>query len=296
MRILLTGATGQIGAEVAALLGGHDVLAPSRAEFDLADPPGIRAAIRAFRPELIINPAAYTAVDKAESEPTAARAVNALAPAVIAEEARRLGVPMIHFSTDYVFSGDARVPYTEADPTGPINVYGQTKLEGEQAVAASGCAYIILRTSWVYGRHGRNFLLTMERLARERPTLEVVSDQFGTPNWARTLARATVHLLGLGRDELSTLSGVYHLSCRGETNWHAFAAAIVDSMHLSPAPEVVPIASSEYPTAARRPAYGVLDSSRFERAFAFELPEWRAALDECQNSIRDTMRPRGSLQ
>lgn len=288
MRILLTGATGQIGGELAPLLADHDLHAPSRAEMDFSDPASVRAAIRDFRPALIINPAACTAVDLAEKEPAVAHAVNALAPGLIAEEARRSGAALIHFSTDYVFAGDAERPYAESATTGPVNVYGKTKLEGETAIAASGCAYIILRTSWVYGRRGKNFLLTIERMARERPTLSVVADQRGTPNWARTLARHTARLLALEPDELSERSGIYHLSCRGETTWHAFAEAIVASLRMADAPRVLPIKTSDYPTAARRPAYGVLDSSRFEQTFGVALPHWRTAFEECQRTAHMT--------
>jgi dTDP-4-dehydrorhamnose reductase len=282
VRILLTGATGQLGRELAGLLTAHDVFAPPRSACDLAKPRSIRDAVRATRPDMIINPAAYTAVDRAEQEPEPARAINAIAPAVLAEEARRLGVPLIHFSTDYVFSGEAAAPYTEEHPTAPINVYGHTKLEGEQAIQGSGCVHVILRTSWVYSRHGRNFLLTIERLARERTRLTIVADQRGTPNWARELARATVTLAGIGRDELSALAGIYHLSGQGETTWHGFAKAIVASMRLARAVEVEPIATVDYPTPARRPAYSVLDATKLERAFGLVLPRWEDSLSECQ--------------
>lgn len=282
MRILLTGASGQLGCELAGLLTGHDVFAPPRSACDLANPRSIRDAVRDTRPDMLINPAAYTAVDRAEQEPALARAINAIAPAVLAEEARRLGVPLIHFSTDYVFSGEASEPYTENHPTAPINVYGHTKLEGEQAIQGSGCIHVILRTSWVYSRHGRNFLLTIERLARERTRLTIVADQRGTPNWARELARATVTLAGIGRDKLSALAGIYHLSGQGETTWHGFAKAIVASMRLARAVEVEPIATVDYPTPARRPAYSVLDATKLERAFGLVLPRWEHSLSECQ--------------
>lgn len=282
MRILLTGATGQLGCELAGLLTAHDVVAPPRSACDLADPRSIRDAIRNARPDMLINPAAYTAVDRAEQEPELARAINAIAPAVLAEEARRLGVPLMHFSTDYVFSGEASEPYTEDHPTAPINVYGHTKLEGEQAIQATGCIHLILRTSWVYSRHGRNFLLTIERLARERTRLTIVADQRGTPNWARELARATVALAGIGRDELSARTGIYHVSGRGETTWHGFAKAIVASMRLAHPVEVEPIATVDYPTPARRPAYSVLDATKLQRAFGLVLPRWEDSFAECQ--------------
>ncbi|MBK9605827.1 MAG: dTDP-4-dehydrorhamnose reductase [Betaproteobacteria bacterium] len=282
MRILLTGATGQVGCELAGLLSGHDVFAPTRAECDLASPKSLRETVRAARPDIIVNPAAYTAVDRAGQEASLARAINAIAPAVLAEEARRLGIPLLHFSTDYVFSGQAAEPYTEEHPTSPINVYGTTKLEGEQAVQASGCIHLILRTSWVYSRHGRNFLLTIERLAREHPRLTIVADQHGTPNWARELARATVALAGKSREELAERAGIYHLSSAGETTWHGFAEAIVASMRLPNPVEVVPIATRDYPTPAVRPAYSVLCTAKLERAFGIALPQWESAFAECQ--------------
>lgn len=297
MRILLTGATGQVGYELAGLLSGHDVLAPTRAECDLASPKSVRETVRAARPDVIINPAAYTAVDRADQEASLARAVNAIAPAVLGEEARHLGIPLLHFSTDYVFSGEAAAPYTEEHPTSPINVYGSTKLEGEQAVQASGCIHLILRTSWVYSRHGRNFLLTIERLARERNRLTIVADQHGTPNWARELARATVVLAGKSRDELAARAGIYHLSCAGETTWHGFAETIVASMQLPKPVEVVPIATRDYPTPALRPAYSVLCTAKLEHAFGIALPHWEAAFAECQQARATadltTIRPSG---
>ena len=286
MRILLTGATGQLGHELAGLLSANEVFAPSRSECDLSDANSVREAVRAARPELIINPAAYTAVDKAEREPVLARAINAIAPAVMSDEARRRGIPLIHFSTDYVFSGDGSAPYTEAHPTNPINVYGHTKLEGEHAIQASGCPYLILRTSWVYSRHGKNFLLTIERLARERDRLTIVADQRGTPNWARELARATVALSKIDRDELSARTGIYHLSGKGETTWHGFAKAIVASIRLDHRVEVAPIATTDYPTPARRPAYSVLDASKLESAFGIVLPDWEVALEACQREAQ----------
>lgn len=284
MRILLTGATGQVGCELAGLLSGHDVFAPTRAECDLASPTSMRETVRAARPDVILNPAAYTAVDRADQEASLARAVNAIAPAVLAEEARRLGIPLLHFSTDYVFSGQATEPYTEEHPTSPINVYGATKLEGEQAIQGSGCIHLILRTSWVYSRHGRNFLLTIERLARERNRLTIVADQHGTPNWARELARAAAALAGKSREELAERGGIYHLSSAGETTWHGFAEAIVASMRLPTAVEVVPIATRDYPTPALRPAYSVLCTAKLERAFGIALPRWEAAFAECQRA------------
>jgi dTDP-4-dehydrorhamnose reductase len=284
VRILLTGATGQLGCELAGLLSAYDLSAPPRSGCDLADARSVRDAVRNARPDVIINPAAYTAVDRAEQEPALARAVNAIAPEVLAKEARRLGIPLIHFSTDYVFSGEASTPYTEDHPTAPINVYGHTKLEGEQAIQASGCIYVILRTSWVYSRHGKNFLLTIERLARERTRLTIVADQWGTPNWARELAHAAIAVAGVARDELSARAGIYHLSGRGVTTWHGFAKVIVASMRLPHAVEVAPIATADYPTPARRPAYSVLDTAKLQREFGLVLPCWEDSFAACRRA------------
>jgi dTDP-4-dehydrorhamnose reductase len=284
MRILLTGSSGQIGRELAPFLSAHDVIAPSHAGCDLADPASIRNAVRDARPDVIINPAAYTAVDKAEQETSLAHAVNAVAPGVFADEAKRLGIPLIHFSTDYVFDGNGTAPYDESHPVSPVNAYGRTKLDGENAVVASGCTHVILRTAWVYARHGKNFLLTIERLARERPRLTIVADQRGTPNWARELARAAANVALRARDELSEKRGIYHLTSRGETTWHGFATAIVDSMDLPQRPAVVAITTTDFPTPARRPAYSVLSSGKLERTFGIVLPHWEDALAACQSS------------
>lgn len=284
MRVLLTGASGQVGSALVALLRAHDVVAPSRGELDLADASQIRERVRAVRPDVIVNAGAYTAVDRAEQEPETARRVNGIAPGVLAEEARRLGVAILHFSTDYVFDGTKTTPYAEDDATGPLSVYGTTKLEGEDAVRGSGAIHLVLRTSWVYSRMGRNFLLTIERLAREKPRLTIVADQRGTPNWAVALARATMRLVEQPRDALARHSGVYHLSSQGETTWHGFAGAIVAGMHLEHPPDVAAITTSEYPTPARRPAYAVLSPSRLASVFGITLPQWDVALRECQES------------
>ena len=288
MRILLTGSTGQVGHELASLLSAYEVVSPSHAECDLSNAESIRNAVRDARADLIINPGAYTAVDRAEQEPVLARAVNAIAPDILAEEARKRSIPLIHFSTDYVFDGAATAPYEESHPVAPISVYGATKLEGERAIEASGCAYIILRTAWVYGRHGKNFLMTIERLARERPRLTIVADQRGTPNWGRALARATTSIALRDRDELSERRGIYHLSGQGETTWHGFATAIVESMRdseqLDRPVEVAPITTAEYRTPAKRPAYSVLSTKKLERSFGITLPPWRTSLDECQSA------------
>jgi dTDP-4-dehydrorhamnose reductase len=278
-RILLTGATGQLGFELARTLAAHgEVTACDRARLDLADPTALVGAVRALKPQLIVNAAAYTAVDRAESEASQAEAINATAPAILAEEAKRIDAVLIHFSTDYVFEGAATAPYDEQAPARPLNVYGRSKLAGELAIAATGCASLILRTGWVYGLRGSNFLLTIRRLAAERDELRIVADQFGAPNWSRTLAEATATLVGRGPSVLVERAGLYHLSAAGSTTWCDFATAIIGNAQR---PRIVPITTAEYPTAARRPAYAVLATARFERTFGFALPHWRDTLARC---------------
>jgi dTDP-4-dehydrorhamnose reductase len=277
--ILVTGAAGQVGFELVPLLRPFGtVVAMDRAALDLADADAIVARVRETRPTLIVNAGAYTSVDLAEKEREQAYAINGRAPGVLAEEAKRAGAVLIHFSTDYVFDGSADTPYTEDAPTAPLSVYGASKLEGERAVAASGADALVLRTSWVYGLRGRNFLLTIRRLAAERDELRIVDDQVGVPNWSRTLAQATARVVASGRAALAERRGLYHLSCTGSATWFAFAKAIVgDASH----PRMTPIATADYPTPARRPAYGVLDTARFRRTFGFALPDWREALAQC---------------
>ena len=281
--ILLTGAGGQVGFELSRSLAAYgEVIAPDRATLDLADADALVACMRQARPQLIVNAAAYTAVDRAESERDAAFAVNARAPGILAEEAKRQDAVLIHYSTDYVFDGQRTTPYDEDAPTGPLNVYGASKLEGELAVAQSGARAIVLRTSWVYGARGSNFLLTILRLARERDELRIVADQHGTPNWCRTLADATAATVAQGLPWLAERSGLYHLSSTGATTWHGFAQAIIGD---APRPRIVGIATSDYPTPARRPAHGVLSTRRFEATFGFVLPDWRDALAACRSAM-----------
>ena len=234
--ILVTGARARSASSSRALLAplGSVVAARSR-ELDLSDPDAIVAAVRRARPALIVNAGAYTAVDRAETEPELARAVNARAPGVLAEEAKRLAAVLVHFSTDYVFDGTRATPYPEDAPTAPLNVYGASKLEGERAIAAVGAHALVLRTSWVYGLRGRNFLLTIRRLAAERDELTVVADQIGVPNWSRTLATATARIVGAGLPALVERAGLYHLSCRGQASWYDFARAILGDV-VAPAP------------------------------------------------------------
>ena len=277
--ILLTGAGGQLGAELAPLLRMHgDVVAASRVTLDLADPDAIVAAVRGAKPKLIVNTAAYTAVDLAEKEATLAHAVNARAPGILAEEAKRLGAVLIHYSTDYVFDGARTTPYPEDAPANPLNVYGASKLEGERAIAATGARALTFRTSWVYGLSGKNFLLTIRRLAGDREELRIVADQVGVPNWSRTLAEATARVVSGGMAPLAERSGLYHLSSTGQASWYDFAQAIVGDVAR---PRVVPIATAEYPVPARRPAYGVLATGKFQQVFGFALPDWREALRRC---------------
>lgn len=293
MKILLTGATGQIGYELLRTLQGvGEIAAPDRHALDCADLMAVRATVRALRPDLIINAAAYTAVDQAESAPHAAQVMNADLPAVLAEEGHRCGAAMIHYSTDYVFDGTQAVPYAEDDLPRPRNVYGRTKLAGEHAVAGSGLPHLILRTSWVYGLRGKNFLQTMLQRAHDGAPLRVVNDQWGAPTWSRTVAEATAHavvqsLQGAQRDRLDLAwwqahGGVYHLTAQGRVSWHGFAEAILRhaGSTLPGVPAVTPIASDAYPTAAVRPRNASLSCEKFQRTFC-GLPDWESALQLC---------------
>ncbi len=282
-RILLTGANGQVGWELLRTLSTlGDVIPLERGALDLADADAIARAVRDTKPGLIVNPAAHTAVDKAEAEPELAMVINGHAPGVLAEEAKRLGAALIHYSTDYVFNGAKTTPYTERDATGPKSVYGVSKLAGERAIQAVGAPHLILRTSWVYGQRGKNFFLTMQRLAREREVLTVVDDQLGAPTWCRLLAEATAQIVAQGGVDvagyLRERSGVYHMSCAGQTSWHGFAHAILDRM-TGPVAQLRPIPGASYPTPAARPAYSVLDNTRLAETFNVRLPDWLDALD-----------------
>lgn len=284
--ILVTGSTGQLGFELARLLPTcGDVIAADRARLDLVDPDAIVGAVRGVKPDLIVNAGAYTAVDLAEKEVEEAAAVNTRAPGILAEEAKRIGAVLIHYSTDYVFDGTRTTPYPEAAPTSPLNVYGATKLEGERAIAAVGGNALVFRTSWVYGMRGRNFLLTIRKLAAERDELRIVSDQVGVPNWCRSLAEATVKIAGERPSALADRAGVYHLSATGAASWYDFARAIVGDVAK---PRVAPIATADYPLPARRPAYGVLDTALFQATFGFALPDWGDELARCLASAAES--------
>ncbi len=278
-RILLIGSAGQLGFELARALPAHgEVVALDHAALDLANADAIVAAVRSARPQLIVNAGAYTAVDRAESEPDRAEAINARAPGILAEEASRVGAVLIHYSTDYVFDGESEAPYDEDAAPNPVNVYGRSKLEGERAIAAIGGVGVVLRTSWVYGLRGQNFLTTMRRLGAEREELRIVADQVGSPNWTRSLATATAALASRGNGDLSERAGLYHLSGSGSASWFEFARAIFAGANR---PRVVPISTAEYPTAARRPRRSVLASDKFARTFGIALPPWEAMLRDC---------------
>jgi len=289
IRVLVTGARGQVGADVAHELEGRaEVIAHDRSSLDLADPAAIAARVREARPDVIVNAAAYTAVDRAESEEDAARVVNAEAPALLAEEARRAGALLIHYSTDYVFDGTKDGAYVETDATRPLSAYGRTKLAGERAIEESGAPHVILRTSWVYAPHGRNFLLTMLKLAATREELRVVDDQRGAPTSSLHLARATLDLFTRGdRSRALTAldvarvkeaAGLYHATAAGETTWFGFARAIFAARPRPP--RLVAISTQEYPTPARRPANSVLSNAKLKSTLGVELPGWREGLDE----------------
>ncbi|MHB1023425.1 MAG: dTDP-4-dehydrorhamnose reductase [Acidobacteriaceae bacterium] len=295
-RILVTGSTGQLGWECVRTLSAlGEVYAPERDILDLTNEESIRTTVRTFRPQWIVNPAAYTAVDKAESEPELAYAINRDAVALIAEEARTLGAAVIHYSTDYVFDGTKPSPYVESDATNPVSVYGKSKLAGEQALGASGVPHFIFRTSWVYGARGRNFLLTILRLAQEREELRIVDDQHGAPTWCHDLARMTAEVVksfeGKAAEQscsaaqaATAYSGVYHACNRGETTWYGFASEALQCLHtMHPAwklAKLIPITSAEYPTPAQRPANSRLDCSKLLHQLQIALPEWQLSLQQ----------------
>lgn len=291
-RILLTGVSGQVGRELLHTLAPlGEVIAPLRTEMDLSDAASVRNFVRQVRPRWVVNPGAYTAVDKAESEPEAAHAINREAIAVLAEEALAGGAAVIHFSTDYVFDGSAPEPYTETDATGPIGVYGRSKLAGEHALEQSGAAHTIFRTSWVYGSAGRNFALTILRLARERESLKIVADQHGSPTWSRDLANLTAHFVAAAESRargallaevVREMGGLYHAAGSGYTTWHGFASEIVETARMrDPSTrwaEIQPITTAEYPTPAKRPVNSRLNCARLQDRLGWRMMDWREAL------------------
>jgi dTDP-4-dehydrorhamnose reductase len=302
--ILLTGKTGQLGSELNRLLPKlGEVIAPERKELDLREPEKIRQIMGDAKPQLVVNAAAYTAVDAAETDQANALAVNAEAPRLIALEAKKLGAVLVHFSTDYVFDGSKEAPYAETDPANPINTYGRTKLAGEHAISNSGAAHLIFRTSWVYATHGRNFLLTILRLATEREELKIVGDQLGAPTCAFDLAEAATRILAgiiasaKSQFSLREISGTYHMTAAGQTTWYEFANAILEEARRAPqdltwlnsatngrpliARRVLPISTEEFRSPTRRPAYSVLSNARLIETFGVTLPDWRTQLQRC---------------
>ncbi|BAY60724.1 dTDP-4-dehydrorhamnose reductase [Calothrix brevissima NIES-22] len=293
MKILLTGVTGQVGWELQrTLMTIGEVIAVGRhfnnpnLQMDLAQIDTIRRTIKEIKPDLIINPAAYTAVDKAETEPELAMTINGIAPGAIAEAAKEIGAAMIHYSTDYVFDGNKNTAYTELDQPNPQNIYGKTKLAGEQAIASVGVPHLILRTSWVYSLQGKNFLLTMLRLAQEREEIKVVDDQIGAPTWNRMIAEATAQIVaqapGNISDFLANRGGLYHLTASGKTSWYGFAKAIFEIDEKKSdrkLQKLTPITTKEYPTPASRPAYSLLDSQKLSQTFGLILPDWQRNLE-----------------
>jgi dTDP-4-dehydrorhamnose reductase len=290
--VLLTGGSGQLGSELNELLSPvAEVIAPGRKDLDLTDPASIRSAVRSIRPRWIVNPAAYTAVDKAESEPDLAYTVNAEAVEVLGQEARSIGAAVLHFSTDYVFSGEGDRPYREEDLTGPLGVYGASKLAGEERLARSGAGFITLRTSWVFGARGKNFLKTILKLAHERDSLNIVDDQHGSPTWSRNLAEMARDVMLRSEEKadgkdlaevLQALGGVYHAAGSGYTTWYGFAEAIAGAARAeSPGARVAiihPIATAQYPTPAKRPANSRLSCDKLRRVFSLELMPWEKAV------------------
>ena len=280
MKILLLGKIGQVGFELQRTLAPlGEVIAIDRPELDFLSLDNLGTLVRQHAPHAIVNAAAYTAVDKAESDSTLCRALNATAPGFLATEAKKLNALFVHYSTDYVYPGDKKTPYVEDDDTGPLSEYGRSKLEGDQLIQQSGAHHLIFRTEWVYGTRGGNFLRTMLRLAKGKPELRIVSDQIGAPTWSRMLAEGTAHALARAASDPARYSGVYHLTAAGETSWFHFAEAIFELISVERRPKVIPISIAEYPLPARRPAYSVLSNDKFATTFGIRLPDWRRQLE-----------------
>ncbi len=295
-RILIVGNAGQLGRELERIFAGvGPIVAVDRESVDLADTDQTRALVRRAAPNLILNAAAYTAVDRAESERDLAFAINEQAPRILAEEALERNALLVHYSTDYVFDGSRPEPWVEADPPNPLNVYGASKLAGEQAVANIGGKYLIFRTSWVYGPHGNNFLLTMLRLARERDSISIVDDQVGGPTTSVQLARAT-HAIVTGilagrNGAAQDWAGLYHMTCGGSVSWFGFAQAIfarASTLLEVKAPEIIPIATKDYPTAAARPRNSVLSNVKLQSRFAVQLDPWQTALEDTLQTLHNS--------
>ncbi|MBX9675172.1 MAG: dTDP-4-dehydrorhamnose reductase [Methylotenera sp.] len=295
-KILLTGVNGQVGHALQKKLSNHQVVALNREQLDLSDKDAIRRVVQAIQPDLIINPAAYTAVDKAESERDLAYAINATAPQILAEEAAKLNAVLIHFSTDYVYDGSKNADYVETDAVNPLSVYGKSKLAGEDAIRAVGLPHLILRTSWVYGAYGKNFLKTIVRLASERDSLRIVADQFGAPTSSESIADAVVELLAVWQPHQEKQSGIYHFTNQGKTSWHGFSCAIVSEYNrlanakngqlLKAAVEnIIAITTADYPTPAVRPANSTLNNQKLKQAFNVALPNWEQGLQQVMRAL-----------
>jgi len=296
MKILLVGCNGQVGWELQrslAPLGALTVCdfdSPEPLRADFAQPESLRALVQRVQPQVIVNAAAHTAVDKAESEPEFARTLNATAPGVLAQEAQRTGALLVHYSTDYVFDGTGSAPRTETSPTGPLSVYGRTKLEGEELITRSGCAHVILRTSWVYAARGGNFARTMLRLAAERDALNVIDDQIGAPTGADLLADVTAHVIRAVQAQ-PALQGLYHCVAAGETSWFEYARFVIEwararGQNIKVAPEAIaPIATSAYPTPAQRPLNSRLDTRKLQAAFGLQMPHWQHGVQRMLTEI-----------
>ena len=294
-KILLTGINGQVGHALQAELGEYALISLARDQLDLSNIDQIRQVVRELKPDLIINPAAYTAVDKAESEPELAHAINALAPQVLAEEAARLDAALIHFSTDYVFDGTKLGAYEETDAVNPISVYGKTKLAGEDAIRVVGLPHLILRTSWVYGVYGKNFLKTIIRLATERESLSIVADQIGAPTSSESIADALVKLVNVWNPNQTDLTGVYHLTNSNTTSWHGFSSEIIlqytklavnNNWPALKLQEIAAITTADYPTPAVRPANSVLNNAKLFEQFGVKLPTWQDGLRQVMQQIK----------
>ncbi|MCY7366571.1 MAG: dTDP-4-dehydrorhamnose reductase [Chamaesiphon sp.] len=291
-KILILGQQGQVAWELQRTLASlGDITVFGSGQLDLTNPDMIRTQVRSIQPDIIVNAAAYTAVDKAETESELCMSINGIAPGILAELARDSQALLVHYSTDYVFDGTKANPYLETDPTNPLSVYGASKLAGEQAIIQVDCAHLIFRTTWVYGNRGKNFLLTILRLAAERKELKIVADQIGSPTWSRSISEATAQIIAQCRHDRSSIKGLYNLSAAGTTSWHGFANQIVDrSRSINPElglaiDLILPIPATDYPTPAKRPGNSVLDNSKILADFGVQLPDWKLSLEQCLQKL-----------
>ena len=295
-KILLTGVNGQVGHALKTRLFNDEVVALSREQLDLTKAHDIKRVVREIKPDLIINPAAYTAVDKAESEPELAYAINATATQILAEEAARLNATLIHFSTDYVYDGTKNSAYLETDAVNPVSVYGKSKLAGEDAIRAVDLPHLILRTSWVYGAYGKNFLKIILRLAAERDSLRIVGDQFGAPTSSESIAEAVAQLVGIWQPEHESQTGIYHFTNAGETSWYGFSCEIINEYNQlmiekawptlkADIAHIAAISTADYPTPAARPENSRLDNDKLKQTFSIQLPSWQQGLHQVMQAL-----------